>query len=677
VEAEHAEETARPIAEQLELRPAQAECLAVLARIRSAQCKWDEGNALARDAIRSFREDDTDLRGEADAWCALGYACFERGDFPEAHANLETALRLFRRCTDDCGEIETQLLRAHLAYHMNDYSRCKRILSRVEAACDSAGYQRGLATAKRYRGKLNLVRGKWKQARDSFLESLETFEMEADFPGQARAHLSLARAHGQGCEWQNALQHYDRAESLFFKIGDHVRCAVASVTRSLLLARWEQEDKNEAEQKCSAAFDTLLQPSVLDRAGEEGPQIQTWLLRAKAAVTDREWDDVSPNLRRLQQKLGVMGEEAGALKDIEQWIAQLRSRRRRDEAEKGLLGAIETLRALDDRRHLASVLLEAARRYRDWEEHATAAEYLHEAINHASQMHAERLVERCQGELPLTLRCADLADVALRRKKHERFVYRLLDEALHDVKNPLNNLSWEVNNLIMGRSRVSDLRECLPQMQQKIKFAILMSEGAIDVEPTGEGRIRVRPTVRGLHPFVEEAIAVVRPFTVSPADYLAFENVVDQDLTAWFDDKHLLRILVNLVHNADKHTTNEPCNWIRVSASDDTIETGTEQTEPAIRITVEDSGDGIQPEIRDTLFDPFVVGGRPELAGYGIGLSYCRQAVESHGGRIWVDKDRTQTKEEDPEHHGTVVHFTLPKHAPEADEDKVEAGEGK
>jgi signal transduction histidine kinase len=73
-----------------------------------------------------------------------------------------------------------------------------------------------------------------------------------------------------------------------------------------------------------------------------------------------------------------------------------------------------------------------------------------------------------------------------------------------------------------------------------------------------------------------------------------------------------------------------------------------------VELRVSDSGPGIAPEMREQIFDRFVQLGSERMvsrAGRGLGLSFCRLAVEAHGGRIWVADAAP----------GTAFHIRLPR----------------
>ncbi len=103
---------------------------------------------------------------------------------------------------------------------------------------------------------------------------------------------------------------------------------------------------------------------------------------------------------------------------------------------------------------------------------------------------------------------------------------------------------------------------------------------------------------------------------------------------------HVLR---NLVSNSARHGH---ARAVRIFAR---------ATDEWVVVTVADDGEGIPAEERDQVFDPFYRGRRARESGAegsGIGLYLCRQLVEAHGGRIWLEEAAA----------GTAFSFSLPRY---------------
>lgn len=107
------------------------------------------------------------------------------------------------------------------------------------------------------------------------------------------------------------------------------------------------------------------------------------------------------------------------------------------------------------------------------------------------------------------------------------------------------------------------------------------------------------------------------------------------------DTVQIRQVLLNLVMNAiEAMVVSDGRRQLE-------IHTGLHDTEN-ISVIVRDTGAGVEPQMREKIFEPFV-SGKPQ--GLGVGLAICRSIAVDHGGRLWVD---------DAPEGGTAMHFVLP-----------------
>ena len=94
------------------------------------------------------------------------------------------------------------------------------------------------------------------------------------------------------------------------------------------------------------------------------------------------------------------------------------------------------------------------------------------------------------------------------------------------------------------------------------------------------------------------------------------------------DKVQIERVMANLLENAVSYTPTSGQVIVKAAALGDEV-----------MVSVTDTGPGIPPEHRKTIFERFtrVPGTSGRRRGFGLGLYFCRQVVEAHGGRIWVE----------------------------------------
>ncbi len=106
------------------------------------------------------------------------------------------------------------------------------------------------------------------------------------------------------------------------------------------------------------------------------------------------------------------------------------------------------------------------------------------------------------------------------------------------------------------------------------------------------------------------------------------------------DFEILTKVLHHLVRNAIEYC-GAPSPRVQISSRRDDREWA---------FSVEDNGPGIDPKFQNRIFEPFKRLHGREHPGNGLGLAFCKKAIERHGGRMWLESTREK---------GSTFYFTL------------------
>jgi two-component system, sensor histidine kinase and response regulator len=203
---------------------------------------------------------------------------------------------------------------------------------------------------------------------------------------------------------------------------------------------------------------------------------------------------------------------------------------------------------------------------------------------------------------------------------------RLMGFVVHDLKNPVSNIDLQAQ--LLARDRLSpDAREAGANIREEVRSLMRLLLNLLDLSKSEEGRLipaQARVDLANLVGDVCDALAG----RAKARDICLRQSVQAASLEA--DGDLLRRVLENLLENALRHAP--PSSVISVSAR---------ECEGATELRVADAGEGVPPALREAIFDRFVQVDKPEQSasrsGRGLGLAFCRLAVEAHGGRIWVE----------------------------------------
>jgi two-component system sensor histidine kinase/response regulator len=205
---------------------------------------------------------------------------------------------------------------------------------------------------------------------------------------------------------------------------------------------------------------------------------------------------------------------------------------------------------------------------------------------------------------------------------------RLMAFVVHDLKNPVNAMDLHAQLLTRDQTLSERARESAVQIRSTARQLNRMILNLLDISRADEGKLTPKRNDVDLRALVEalagEMMVVARDRSVTIQVGVDVDRMIaDEDL--------IHRTLGNLVENAIRHAPRDTA--VRILAV---------RVDGAIELRVADAGAGVPLAMRETIFDPFVQlegkGLPSSRRGRGLGLTFCRLAVEAHGGRIWIEE---------------------------------------
>ena len=242
--------------------------------------------------------------------------------------------------------------------------------------------------------------------------------------------------------------------------------------------------------------------------------------------------------------------------------------------------------------------------------------------------------------------------LTLRDLTAERQAARLMEELahmlVHDLRSPLTALMGTVEMLkalLADTARTNTVDELLVLAEQSTNRMLLIIDALLDISRLESGEMPVHPEQLAVVPLLENAAAQFSP--LASTAQITIEVSAAPNLPPLYADPDLIiRVLNNLLDNAVKFTPDS--GHIRVWAEPDS------QAEPqGLVLGVSDDGPGVPLKAQVRLFEKFqqVPATKGRRSGTGLGLPFCRLAVEAHGGHIWIESEPKQ---------GTTVLMRLP-----------------
>ncbi|NDD26991.1 MAG: hybrid sensor histidine kinase/response regulator [Proteobacteria bacterium] len=213
---------------------------------------------------------------------------------------------------------------------------------------------------------------------------------------------------------------------------------------------------------------------------------------------------------------------------------------------------------------------------------------------------------------------------------------------VHDLRNPLTCI-YGFLRIVEQRGRdllPPYLNECIESSLESTDDLIEMVTSLLDISKLEAGAMKLERERCNVAEIAGEVMGRMQALRGNRT--MTVTAQVDAP-EAWGDGGLLRRVLVNIIGNAVKFT--EDSGHITVALS---------QREDLLRVEIIDDGPGVEPEWREKIFEKFGQAtnkGAGKKYATGLGLTFCKLAVEAHGGRIGLESEMG---------HGCTFWFEVP-----------------
>ena len=229
----------------------------------------------------------------------------------------------------------------------------------------------------------------------------------------------------------------------------------------------------------------------------------------------------------------------------------------------------------------------------------------------------------------------------------ERHKEETMNMLAHDIRNPILATTQSIDNVIQGFYGELDERKSGVMTTTRDTCALLLSmiDDLLDIYRHETGQFHISLSNVDIGQVIRKAADLVQ--VLAKEGNISLHIEMDPAIPPIMGDRQrLIRTVINLLENA-----------IKYSPVGEGVEVAVKKLGDWVHVRVTNLGKSIPIENLERIFEKYFkaectsFGGK---IGMGIGLSFCRQTIEAHGGRIWAESPLEGLD------HGSRFLFTLP-----------------
>ncbi len=239
------------------------------------------------------------------------------------------------------------------------------------------------------------------------------------------------------------------------------------------------------------------------------------------------------------------------------------------------------------------------------------------------------------------------------RKAIERMKDEFISIVSHELRTPLTSIHSSLKILATGKlGNLSDKGErMLTIADEQTDRLVRLVNNVLDLQSIQSGKVKMNKRATQAMDLMLEAAKTMQTMAQQQGIKLFTETV---SFLVWADHDYIVQTLTNLLSNAIKFSPSQSEVWLsaKIEYLDNQIEE--QKLTPYVIFEVKDQGQGIPTNQLENIFERFQQvdsSDSRKKGGTGLGLTICRQIIEEHEGKIWVESCVGK---------GSSFYFTLP-----------------
>ncbi|MCX6287113.1 MAG: HAMP domain-containing sensor histidine kinase [Bacteroidetes bacterium] len=219
-----------------------------------------------------------------------------------------------------------------------------------------------------------------------------------------------------------------------------------------------------------------------------------------------------------------------------------------------------------------------------------------------------------------------------RQKRLSEMKNDFINNMTHEFKTPIATISLACEAMSDREIQKSPdfFSSYITMIEEENKRLAGMAEKILQTAVIDSGQLKMKRELINIHDIIHDVVKNIR-IQVEIKDGVIIKSFYASNPRIIGDKVHVTNLVYNLLDNANKYSPRKPI--IRIS---------TENSGNGVQVTIEDNGIGISKSEQKKIFDKLYrvpTGNIHDVRGFGLGLSYVKAIVEEHHGKISLESE--------------------------------------